>query len=82
MSNYQYDERDGYVQEALEAAEDAALDKATEAAISRAVHHYYETGVYEDPKDPGNTPCFTCCQVECVCDPTEFDLDVEDGRVE
>ena len=80
MSNYEYDERDGYVQEALDAVEDAALDKATEAAISRAVHHYYETGVYEDPKDPGNTPCFTCCQVECVCDPAEFD--VEDGRAE
>ena len=80
MSNYEYDERDGYVQEALDAAEDAALDRATEAAISRAVHHYYETGVYEDPQDPEGTPCFTCCQVECVCDPTEFD--VEDGRAE
>ena len=64
---------------ALDTAEDASQDEATQAAISRAVHHYWETGVYEDPQDPGNTPCFTCSQVSCECDPTEYDIE-EDNR--
>lgn len=66
----QHDEIEEYdlaMSYALEEAEGAAQDEATQAAISRAVHHYYETGVYEDPKDPGSTPCFTCSQVECEC---------------
>lgn len=70
----QHDEIDEYdlsMSYALEEAEDAAQNEATQAAISRAVQHYYETGVYEDPQDPGNTPCFTCSQVECECDDEE-----------
>nr|DAV81479.1 MAG TPA: protein of unknown function (DUF5371) [Caudoviricetes sp.] len=76
------DEIDLAMAYALEVAEDQAQDEATEAAISRAVYHYYETGVYEDPQDPGNTPCFTCSQVNCDCDSDEYDIDddEEDDR--
>lgn len=63
------DEIDLAMSFALEVAENEAQDEATADAINRAVHHYWETGVYEDPQDPENTPCFTCSQVNCECDP-------------
>lgn len=70
----QHDEIEEYdlaMSYALEEAEEAAQDEADRAAIARAVRQYYETGVYEDPQDPENTPCFTCSQVECECDDEE-----------
>jgi hypothetical protein len=69
------DEIDLAMSYALEEAEEVAQDEADRAAIARAVRHYYETGVYEDPQDPENTPCFACSQVECEC---EFECDEED----